>query len=341
MNSVIWMGYGFCGGGALRDVFREFDCHERFPGEFRLVRERYGLLDLENAIFGGFDPDKIDLAIKDFRWLCKKYASKHGRFRKAGMSYNLYTENKFLDFVDQFIDEITSYKYPMSWHFYDFRKSYPILMKDRFSDFMITSPKRKYKMANMPINNHQVYTLAAQKLIDNILKTFLNTTNNPKKTTVLLSKALSSTSFKELEQGLKYFKKSRVLLIDRDPRDIYMDLLLNGKQRYLSIDSNAIDKAQSFINFFKIARANQKELLSSTNVIFVRFEDLVLDYEKTIYNLYKWLDIKSDRHNKKGTIFDPKISHSNVGQWKKLKGEELKSIKFIESQLGDFLYDSI
>lgn len=341
MKSVISMGYGYCGGGALRDVFREFDCHVRFPGEFRLIKERYGLSDLEHAFFSGFDPDKIDIAIKDFRWLCEKYASRHGRFRKAGLSYNFYTADKFLELIENFIDEITAYQYPMSWHLYDFRKSYPILMRDRLNDLLIGNPQKKYKMANMPITSYEAFICAARNLIDNILNSFLLATDHSQEATVLLSKALSPSNMKEFEEGRKYFKESKVFLIDRDPRDIYMELLLNGKQRYLPSNNDAVEKARSFVNFFKVARTNQKELRLSPNVLFVRFEDLVLDYEKTLNKLYEWLEVSPSGHLKKGKIFDPKISSSNVGQWRKLKGEELLSIKLIESQLDDFLYENL
>ena len=334
------MGYGFCGGGALRDIFTEFDGHVRFPGEFRLIRERYGLLELERAIFSSFDPDKIDVAIKDFRWLCGKYANRHGRFRKAGLSYNFYTGNKFIQHIENFINEITSHQYPMSWHFYDFKKSYPILMRDRFNDFLIGNPKKKYKMANMTITSHDVFIRAARNLINNILNSFLLAKGQCQENTVLLSKALPPSDTKEFEDGCKYFHKPKILLIDRDPRDIYMDLLSNGKHRYLPTNGNAIEKAESFIDFFKAARTNQNELCLKTNLLFVRFEDLVLDYEKTLQKLYKWLDVRPFKHSKKGKIFNPEISISNIGQWKKVKGDQLLSIKLIETQLRDSLYEN-
>ena len=45
-----------------------------FPSEFRLLKEKNGLLDLENALFISKSPDNIDLAIKDFVILSKNLA---------------------------------------------------------------------------------------------------------------------------------------------------------------------------------------------------------------------------------------------------------------------------
>ena len=87
-------GFAASGGSALRDLFYEYNEIFVFPAEFRLLKEKNGLLDLEKALFISKSPDNIDLAIKDFKNLATNLARVTTKFTRFGFSYDKYTENK-------------------------------------------------------------------------------------------------------------------------------------------------------------------------------------------------------------------------------------------------------
>ena len=77
-----------------RDLLKEFEDIFIFPSEFRLLKEKNGLLDLESSIFSSRSPDNIDLAIRDFKELNSHLGRITTKFSRKGFDYNLYTDNQ-------------------------------------------------------------------------------------------------------------------------------------------------------------------------------------------------------------------------------------------------------
>jgi len=75
-NAVSYGGYYSSGGSIIRDIFREFELRFDFSTEFRLLKEKGGLFDLEDTIFRCFASETIDLALKDFVWLANNLSRK-------------------------------------------------------------------------------------------------------------------------------------------------------------------------------------------------------------------------------------------------------------------------
>ena len=75
MKTVIYSGYTYSGGILAGLILRELESIV-VPAnmEFRLMKERHGICDLEEAIFNIRDPEIIDLAFKDFNWLTANFA---------------------------------------------------------------------------------------------------------------------------------------------------------------------------------------------------------------------------------------------------------------------------
>ena len=73
---IAFGGYHATGGSVIRDILKEYQEIFVFPTEFRILIQHKGLLDLENTIFENGGCENIDLAIKDFLWLCSNLARK-------------------------------------------------------------------------------------------------------------------------------------------------------------------------------------------------------------------------------------------------------------------------
>ena len=113
MKTILYSGYGYSGGTIIGLIFEELKGARVLPMEFRLLKERYGICELENSLFESRCTEIIDLAIKDFLWLCKNYSYSNGVFGKIGYDYEKRSNNIFLKATEEYINAISDFKYPI------------------------------------------------------------------------------------------------------------------------------------------------------------------------------------------------------------------------------------
>lgn len=97
-----------------------------------------------------------------------------------------------------------------------------------------------------------------------------------------------------LQRYLRYFDKNiQTVVVDRDPRDVIV------LDKYVWKDGVVPNDAELFCKWFEYTRAHRKtENMSTSQVRFIRFEDLVYKYEKTTKKLTDWLDLDETMHSK-------------------------------------------
>jgi hypothetical protein len=340
---ISYGGYYSTGGSVVRDIFREFDPGFELPIEFRLLKERFGLLDLERVLFNDYAPENIDLAIKDFIWITEQLGRDTGRFKKAGFSYNRYTNNIFSSSTSDFINDITDYEYPMSWHFYDFKKNYFDQIFRRIIKFLFIKNIRTNQgdtKARISYIEKEKYYIAARKYIDSIIFGIQKYNNNEMGSVVGLHNAVPCFSTNQIDNSLKYFQSCKIILTDRDPRDVFLNYPKDSYGRYLPIGNNITNKVKCFIHFYKSIRINQKNIIKHPKVLFLKFEDICYNYEQNYNRIIRFCELDINQHKNKGKKFSPKDSIKNIGLWKKAKGELAKSISLIEKELPEFLYEN-
>ena len=124
-----------------------------------------------------------------------------------------------------------------------------------------------------------------------------------------------------------------MILVDRDPRDIFLDFPHN---RYLPSFNNPLVKARSFVHFFKSLRKEIKEIKKLDYCLHLSFEDLVLNNEKVKLKIENFLQInKFSNSNRK---FFPEKSNKNLQKYLNSYPNNLDAMKYIESELKEFLY---
>ena len=64
-------GYGWSGSGAVVDLLQEFEGYVSLDIEFRLIKDAYGISDLENFLVYNWDVLRSDKAVKDFLWFTR------------------------------------------------------------------------------------------------------------------------------------------------------------------------------------------------------------------------------------------------------------------------------
>jgi len=338
---VSYGGYYSTGGSVVRDIFREFEPNFELSIEFRLIKERFGLLDLERTILHDYAPESIDLAIRDFVWLASNLARKSGRFKKAGFSYDARTNDVFSASTSEFIDEISDYQYPMSWHFYDFKRSYFSQIYRRFWNKVLTRNVRIKEgdtLATLSYPGKEKYFLAAKKYINSILSGIQDFNNCDKNSVVGLHNAIPCFSVELIDRSIAYFSSCKIILIDRDPRDVFINYPKDSYGRYLPKTDNLMEKVKSFVYFYKSIRVNQQSVINHPNVLFLKFEDVCFDYEKMLQKILDFSEVDKSEHINKGAVFSPEQSRKNIGMWKNCEGEMKKAISYIEKELSEYLY---
>ena len=342
-NAISYGGYYSTGGSIVRDIFREFEPSIGFSTEFRLLKDPGGLFDLEDALFKGFAPENIDKAIRDFIWLTHNLARKSGRLRKSGMDYDIRTNNAFSIATKNFIDEISDYHYPMSWHYLDFQKSYISQISQRVIKKLFSRDVRKLEgdsLATLAYPGQEKYFTAAKKYIMSILSGIQQANGISDESVVGLHNAIPPFSVELIEKGIKYFPSCKVIITDRDPRDVFVNYPKDSYGRYLPRSDDLISKAEGFVHFYKSIRVNQKAVALHHNVLFLRFEDVCLNYAEYYDKILDFAGLDKSKHKNKGELFNPEKSINNIGMWRDASGELAQAVSFIEDKLPEYLYTS-
>lgn len=325
----------------MRDIFREFEPSLEFSTEFRLLKERHALFDLEEVLVNSYAPENIDLAIKDFQWITSNFARKSGRFRKLGMSYDARTNNAFSVATAKFIDELVDYEFPMSWHFYDFKKTYISQISKRIATKIFVSDFRKKpgsETAYLAYPGKEGFKSAAKRYIASIIRGIQQQNQQSSDSVVGLHNAIPPFSVELINKGLSYFDECRVIITDRDPRDVFVNYPKDSYGRYLPFTGNMLEKARSFAHFYKSIRKEQNEVKAHPKVLFLRFEDVCLNYQEYKKIIFDFSEVEKSAHKLCGVKFNPERSISNIGMWKKSKGDLAKAVEFIEEELSEYLY---
>ena len=123
----------------------------------------------------------------------------------------------FQKFTNHFIDEITDYKYPLNTHNYDFRKSTFKSQLDRYSQNYLFFFRKRC------LYGYQIMKVLCdlQKLLRQLSAVYKKEGFNPKY--VGLHNMVNHFTLEEIYDSSKYFDDFKMIIIDRDPRDVFID----------------------------------------------------------------------------------------------------------------------
>jgi hypothetical protein len=308
--------------------------------EFRLLKERFGLCELEDALFKTLDPEIIDLSLRDFEWLCRQYAHSVGRFNRAGYGYEKRSGGVFLKATRNYVDSIVDHTYSKTWHFYDFKLSYLKLICQRTMRKLLGSKSYGDSRAYLAYPTEAQFRAKTKTYLKIVLDGFLReqAAQQDKVLTeesfLVLPKSIPLYKQQNVTQITRYFDDPRIILIDRDPRDIFLDMF-RGKKRYLPNSKDSEKIALAFVRYCKKIREEQKLVAQNENVVLVHFEDMINDYDNSLAQLYNFIGVEEKHHDLKGRFFNPSDSIRNIGLWKNCDESEAKAIEVIGSEIGD------
>lgn len=343
-------GLGHSGKGALSDLLREVDGihlhHHLF--EFDLIRIQGGLIDLKHNIYDHWSPIRSDSAIRRFSKLVKRmsrsdYRSLNHKVNSYGTNYEKIFNNKFLEESEKYIDNLILNK--VKREFWPYR-----LIDKSFCYLFFYKISRKLNIHNIFFKDHEIYNIVDSKNFILHTHNYLNSlfanlvSNVSNSNTIILHNSIEPYNSKK---AYKIIPNLKVINVIRDPRDVYASTIIK-KETYIPdyiLDSNqwvtkqkflSTEKIDHFIKIQKMQFDNYKKE-DSENILNIRYEDLVLDYDKTKSKIFNFLKIDLADHINKEEYFKPSLSKSNVGIWKKCS--DLNEIKKIEKELKEYCYE--
>ena len=135
-------------------------------------------------------------------------------------------------------------------------------------------------------------------------------------------------------QELKYFRNSKVLISNRDPRDLYVA----NKEIYGEwfIPTWTVE---TWIKYYKYRRRSIKmqKQNNSENILHLQFESLIYDYDASIAKIKNFLNLSDEQHIRKGQVFIPEKSKTNTQLFRKYT-KYARDIEKIERGLPEFCY---
>jgi hypothetical protein len=346
MKLVDISGIGHSGKTAVSDLLKEVNDITVHPSsfEFNLLRLTHGVIDLKYSICENWSPIRSDYAIKNFLSLVEK----------LDKDYSNVLNINFKSCSIGFIETLIVGKLHTNW--YD---DYYKTNRHRF----FTIPIFFKKIAKT------IFNIIGYKYGDTKIKQLVYLVDNEKadeKITKYLENLLfSNIGFSDYivthnafepfnpSSSLNLFNEAYSIIVVRDPRDIYLSTINNQSIFIPEFESNSKVYSTKYLSELKKDFLGSQDInlfiqrqklywknLSQENSKFVKiiyFEELVLNYEATVNDIFSFLKINKLNHLNKKKYFDPEKSKKNIRLWENsnLRNE----LEILEKELGIYFYE--
>lgn len=343
MKSVAVTGYYSTGTGAAIDLLKEYSSvdlakfgeknYEQIflydiNGVFDTVDRLLNFNNLlnSNAIINQFRAEMYRLNDIDFGWF--------GGYKKL-------CGDKFINIIEEFIDEITEYHLKADWYgTYEKRVlSVERIIKDTAAVFLKRRKINKGfgKKTVMDRKNRNEFSFATavvlqnatQKLISRYLDIFFD-----KDKIAVLDHLLMPQDAKRVEKFTP--PDFKLIIVDRDIRDLYMynKYIWNEKWGDGSYFPTNID---DFVRFTRAYRSTEEKVFND-RILRIQFEDLIYKYDETVKLIEDFVGIENKDHIFTKKHFDPGKSIKNT-QLFNLNAEWKKESELIKEALPELIYN--
>lgn len=331
MRIITCVGYYATGSSAVKDLCREYsNCDSIGDYELRFVQDPKGISDLEYNIVENNHRHNTSNAIKDYLKLAKFY---NGDFYTK--RYRKYFCEDFMKITQKYIDDLVQLESKAWWHydqynrgkifyFFDilYGKFVSIFRKGLRKSFLSNKEKGYYTY----MSKEEFYRIT-QEYTDSLMKN-ANKNNTP----FLMAEQLVSPS--NVNRYLNYFKDIKVIIIERDPRDLYIACNEVYREGIVPVSS-----VEDFCKWYRITREHRKhEPMDESRALLVNFEDMIYNYDITTDKIAKFVGLDEKDHINKLKHFNPNLSIRGTKLFDKYP-KYAEDVKYIEENLAEYIYD--
>jgi sulfotransferase family protein len=338
-------GIGNTGKSALVEMLKETESIKVFDRffEFDIVRVPGGILDLYHHLCEAWSPIRSDYAIKEFLRLVYTMGLDPRWYDLIGLArsssrYQRVFKGHFISESLAYINNFVKFKYHGFWP-YDLLTTSMLERLARKIANRLTFERAFHFEINVADANDFI-----TRTHDYLANLYKWTFEKPYKA-VVLSNAIEPYN---ATRTLDILRNTKLLLVLRDPRDIYISAVdpkkMQGRDNTLvAIENKGGSKSFLPTSDIELFAKRQKVLMeklgnvaSDPRVLSVWFEDLVLEYESTRTKVFDFLGISKDEHIRQRTLFRPDISKNYVFLWKNYSRQE--EVRYLEEELKQYLY---
>lgn len=324
--------YGASGSGIVTDYLMEFDnIHNPGNFEFRFLQDFGGITTLEDCLVHSHHRLNSDVAIRLFKkyvdyqagdLLAKRYNKVFkGEFKQISYNFiNDLIEGQWKGHWEE--DQVLSPKYK-DWLYYKIWTRIKRIIELNRHYIGKYYPTRDMYFANP---SYEEFIVAVRKYLNNLFSVI---DKDHKYDYLYFDQILPPDNLKRYFQ---YFDDIHVVVVDRDPRDYYIENVIKWGEKYLPHD---ID---TFIKVYKGLRKKLSEEEITNNVLRVKMEDTIYKYNEFSKKIDEFIGIAPGHHVSPKQYFDPAKSINNTQLWKK-RHVDMDIIKRIEDELGEYCYD--
>ncbi len=335
-------GYSGSGSSAIVHLLSEYSCctlGNFGKYEHVLFYIPDGLFDLEDRLLLNNSIHMSDGAIKRFYWAMRRLNDNDfGWFGGYKKKYGI----QFMEIVEDFIRELIQYTQIGYWSDdFKFRKAVKGVIKDT-AKWILKKPIKKFghiidcrgndnAIQYSFVSPEEFYT-AAKKFVKN----YCELINPDRDKTMVVDQLLLPHNLYRLNN---YFEKDeiRVIVVDRDPRDLFVlskyvwPKIISGCEIIFPAD------ADQFVGFFKRTR-NSVRNYANDNILDIKFEDLVYNYDVAVAQIEQFLGLDRKTHTNMKKNFIPEQSKKNTQNFRINRDWE-QEIDHIRKELPKSLYD--
>lgn len=312
-------GYNWSGASAVLDLLNEYEeTKVIYSPEWYIIDQPDGIRDLAFHIMGTGTYMSSDVAVQRFL-----------HFVRAHDDYDKATDNKFVSISENYINELIQFSWdghssydlfrlsPMEKRIWTIRNYIDIAI-NKFMHKQLNLVDRKMYLCIKPDKflektkeyiNELIYAAGGSKDKVNVVKQ-LFPANNP-------------------APDFQYVDDPYVIVVDRDPRDIYVQC--NSEK----VTCFPCKDVKQYVEYYKSWRI-EKDIFDNPRVLRIQFEDLDYKYDETVKRIEELL--KLERHVMPKKYFDPVKSIKTTHIYTNYPKLE-KDIKYIEENLSEYLYD--
>lgn len=321
-------GYGATGSSVVTDFIREFDDIQIFDDfEFSFTYRVDGLQDLEYHLMKQYAKNiSGDAAIKRFLYAAN--------YIKTPLIHKPCDSKEYMRIVNKFIDSIVQTKFKgietidiVSGNVT--RNIFALGMKKKLMKFFIERWTKKpcylwpYRDIYVSIEPENFYE-AAKQFIRDILKAMGADFSKP----IVLDQPFEGNA---PQNSFKYFDDPIAVLVDRDPRDLFLETKRHGfyEGRFIPIDD-----VKKFVEYYRRIHTG-RPMEATDRILPIRLEDMIYKYEETTAKVIEFC--KLGKHVRKRQIFNPDRSVNNTQLIRRYPDEQT-NVEYIEKELPEFLF---
>ena len=308
IRTILVNGTFRSGSGVVNDYLssREDFSNPLGDNEFRIVSDPMGLQYLYNICYN--NPGLLSSAYGFDQYI--RYISnlqKYTSYLAPNIKGKLYNK-KLITITNKFIKNITKLNYYAMPHYSKVNLTFSDEIKYKIA-LKLKKENKDTKFTNIIIpKDKKIFTKEAKNYLEKIIKEA--TIHKIKTQNIVLNNAIDVFN---LIEASKFFKNPKIIIVQRDPRDIFSSMKMGKAGAAPYYDVNI------FIDWYKhfFCGKNFKKILSNKKILKIDFENFVTNFDKENERLCKFLGVTKKFKLQNESSFNLKVSKKNIAKSKK------------------------